>query len=135
MSSENAKAYFREYKRKKRLDPVYRELENQRQRKYRELNKEKTLLSGRNSEKKRRLRRYNISELEYNQLFIKQGSSCAICGTQSPTTKSWHLDHCHKTNKVRGILCHHCNLMLGNAKDNIQTLENGILYLKGFSNE
>lgn len=135
MSSENAKTYFREYKRKKRLDPIYREQEAQKQREYRATNKEKTLLSGRNSERKRRLRRYNISELEYNQLFTNQRFCCAICGTQSPTTKSWHLDHCHKTGKVRGILCHHCNLMLGNAKDNLQTLEKGILYLKGFSNE
>jgi hypothetical protein len=39
---------------------------------------------------------------------------CALCGTDKPGgNKGWHLDHCHKSKKVRGVLCCGCNLRLG----------------------
>lgn len=41
---------------------------------------------------------------------------CDVCG-RTPTNKGLHFDHCHKTGKFRGWLCHHCNIGLGNAKD------------------
>lgn len=40
------------------------------------------------------------------------------------------MDHNHKTEKFRGMLCSHCNRGLGNFKDNIEILEQAILYLK-----
>jgi hypothetical protein len=40
------------------------------------------------------------------------------------------LDHCHKKNKVRGIICRDCNFGLGNFKDNIKTLIKAIKYLR-----
>lgn len=60
--------------------------------------------------------RYGITIKQRDQLFLDQGSLCAICMINA--TVRWHLDHCHKTNKIRGILCHHCNVLLGFAKDN-----------------
>jgi alpha-amylase/alpha-mannosidase (GH57 family) len=74
-------------------------------------------------------RTYGITIEEYEALFIQQGESCAICyNTSSATT--WHLDHDHKSSKVRGILCHNCNLMIGHAKDNISTLKRAMAYLE-----
>lgn len=87
----------------------------------------------RKSERKRRLKKYGLTEDEYNQLFDRQGCVCAICSSNdSGSIKGWHLDHCHTTDKVRGILCHGCNLMLGNSADDPIVLEKGAAYLRKF---
>mgnify|MGYP002345384244 CR=1 FL=1 len=58
--------------------------------------------------------------------------NCPICFSEKPqinNRKYFLVDHCHKTNKVRGLLCYLCNSMLGKAKDNIDILNNAIKYL------
>lgn len=75
--------------------------------------------------------RYGITLQQKNELLSSQGECCAIC--QSPSAGSgtgWHLDHCHDSNKVRGVLCAPCNIMLGGARDNVETLARAISYLK-----
>ena len=63
-------------------------------------------------------------------LFADQGFRCAACPATTPgSKKGWHLDHNHQTGKVRGILCHHCNVSLGMAKDSIPRLQGLIDYL------
>ena len=59
---------------------------------------------------------------DYEALLNKQNGVCAICETPSLTIKGLHVDHNHETGTVRWILCHHCNVMLGLAKDNPLTL-------------
>jgi hypothetical protein len=131
MGSKASTEYYREYRRKKRLDPIYKEKELQRQRDYRKANLEKVREATKKSERKRRLVRYGLTEDAYTTMFLGQGCKCAICGTDTPgNSRDWHVDHDHISGKVRGILCHHCNLMLGNAKDNMDTLYKGILYLE-----
>ena len=77
------------------------------------------------------LRKYGLTQLEWDALFERQGRCCAICKTTKPSDKTgWHTDHCHITNMVREILCGHCNRGLGSVKDNIKLLENMIAYLK-----
>jgi len=44
----------------------------------------------------------------------------------------WHLDHCHKSKKIREWICSHCNRGLGGFKDNIGSLENAIKYLQQY---
>jgi hypothetical protein len=44
----------------------------------------------------------------YDRLLGEQGGVCAICGNP-PKTRRLHIDHDHKTGKVRGLLCHRCN--------------------------
>ena len=52
-------------------------------------------------------------------LLASQGNVCAICGAGEPGSKAgWNLDHCHKTNRVRFVLCAHCNRGLGAFRDN-----------------
>lgn len=41
-----------------------------------------------------------------------------------------YIDHCHKTNQVRGLLCFSCNSALGHFKDNVESLKKAIKYLK-----
>ena len=75
-----------------------------------------------------------ISRTDQEALFASQNAQCAICGDEITFVKG-HLDHCHKTGKVRGFLCHWCNHIIGNAKDDPARLESAIRYLDGHSDE
>jgi hypothetical protein len=69
--------------------------------------------------------KYGITIEEWDLMFLVQGSRCAnrLCGAiYSNTMKGWHLDHCHLTGKIRGILCSNCNIALGHAQENEQRL-------------
>lgn len=76
-------------------------------------------------------RNFNLTQVQWEELFTAQGNLCAICRTDQPGGGHfWSTDHDHKTKMVRGILCHHCNLILGHAKDNPATLLAAIAYLR-----
>lgn len=76
-------------------------------------------------------RNYGITPEQKQELFERQRGVCAACGTDQPgSRKGWHLDHCHSTKQVRGILCHPCNLSLGHVKDSIERLQQLIAYLQ-----
>lgn len=81
--------------------------------------------------KKVRLRylkaRYGITLEEYSQMFDRQKGLCAIC--QKPSEDRLHVDHCHATGKIRGLLCFKCNSMIGKANDEIAILQRAIQYL------
>lgn len=75
--------------------------------------------------------RYGITVEQYDEILKKQKGVCAICGqTNEIFNKRLAIDHCHKTNKIRGLLCDSCNNILGRAKDNIYLLLGCIEYLK-----
>lgn len=73
-----------------------------------------------------------MSIADYNDLYKKQNGRCAICPRELPEgfSKHIHIDHNHETGVVRGLLCGTCNLMLGHAKDDIETLLKAVEYLK-----
>lgn len=75
-------------------------------------------------------RAYGITPEEKQEIFAAQGSCCAICGTTDNRGREWHTDHCHTTKRVRGVLCNHCNLMLGHARDNPDVLTKASNYLR-----
>ena len=73
---------------------------------------------------------HSMTEEEFNELFAEQKGKCAICGKhQSEFKKALHIDHCHKTGKLRGLLCSNCNTGIGLFKDDIENLKCAILYL------
>jgi hypothetical protein len=75
--------------------------------------------------------KYGLTEDDYNTLLIKQNHKCAICEATAPNGMGkWHVDHCHTTGKVRGLLCMSCNIMLGKAKDSLEILQKAINYLQ-----
>jgi len=79
----------------------------------------------------KRIKKYGLTEEQYNQLFADQKGCCAICGKhQTEFSRSLAIDHCHTTEEVRGLLCKDCNLMLGFAKDKVEILLAAIEYLK-----
>ena len=77
-------------------------------------------------------RSFGISLLEYRDMFAKQGERCAICGTKEGKN-SMPLDHDHKTNKNRTILCHWCNKGLGQFFDDADKLRKAADYLDSWA--
>jgi hypothetical protein len=76
-------------------------------------------------ENKEKIRNRGIKKkygIEFTGEFKKQKSRCAICKIKAHGGKGWHVDHDHNTGKYRGILCHFCNVGLGNFRDNVKTL-------------
>lgn len=63
---------------------------------------------------------------KWDALFQKQSGKCAIC---EKSKKLLHVDHCHTTNVVRGLLCYNCNNGLGRFKDCIDYLNRALAYL------
>ena len=67
----------------------------------------------------------------YFDLLSLQNNKCAICETEFGTTnKKFSVDHCHKTNLIRGLLCVRCNFGIGYFLDDILSLQNAIKYLQ-----
>ena len=71
--------------------------------------------------------RYGLTKQVYETLLSSQNNLCAICKMPN---KKLNVDHCHKTNEVRGILCNKCNFLIGLAGDNKIILQNAVTYLK-----
>lgn len=92
----------------------------------RELDPTKTARIARNSALKAN---YGITICEYDAMFKKQHGKCAVCNEKYG--KTLHVDHCHQTNIVRGLLCQKCNMAIGLLQDSVKLLNRAILYLKG----
>lgn len=81
---------------------------------------------------RRTLSRYGITMDTYDNMLVSQGGTCAICRTDQVGGRGglFHIDHCHATGKVRGLLCHNCNIGLGAFKDKPIVMSNAIQYLR-----
>lgn len=82
---------------------------------------------------------YNITADQLQDLFNLQEGLCAICHskislfarkTNNLTIPQAVIDHCHETDKIRGLLCNNCNRAIGLFQDNIQILISAAKYLK-----
>lgn len=74
-------------------------------------------------------RKYSLSLEEWDEMLLNQGAQCAICGLE----KWLCVDHCHVTNKVRGLLCSGCNMALGVFKDSFKMLHAAANYMEKHS--
>lgn len=87
------------------------------------------------------LKKYNLSEQEFNKMFLEQHGKCLICKTEMilGTNKGKSVccvDHCHKTHNVRALLCHECNTLIGKIENNSNVRKyiiNVIKYLRTFN--
>lgn len=75
-----------------------------------------------------RYKKYDITKEDFDNIQTKQLGLCGIC--TKPLLSEGHIDHCHKTGRVRGILCGNCNKAIGLLEDNPVFLTNAINYLK-----
>lgn len=75
-------------------------------------------------------RLYGITLEQYNVMAAEQQHLCGLCREPAGTARRMHVDHDHETGQIRALLCHHCNLLLGNAKDSVVRLRQAITYLE-----
>lgn len=76
-------------------------------------------------------RRYRITSHIYYTILRKQKGGCALCECKEGRKGGrLFIDHCHKSKKVRGLLCTKCNSILGMANDRVDLLRKAIKYLK-----
>lgn len=83
--------------------------------------------------KHQRMYKYGLSEDDFNSLVLNSNNSCMICRKEFTKESRYTVacvDHCHTTEKIRGLLCHKCNKGLGAFSDRVDLLENAIRYLK-----
>lgn len=87
------------------------------------------------------MRTYGITRNDYEKMEKAQGYKCAICNSEgfligeNNHSAKLAVDHCHKSGKVRKLLCHNCNRALGLLQENISNFEAAISYLKEHSTE
>lgn len=74
---------------------------------------------------------YDVTFDEYEEMLERQGNKCAICESRIGNSRASRLfiDHCHRTNLVRGLLCSSCNHGLGLFKDSPKLLQKATQYL------
>lgn len=82
-------------------------------------------------EKKNKMyNKFKITIREYNEMLLNQNNQCFLCfKTPEENKKALAVDHCHKTGKIRGLLCSKCNLGLGLFNDNVNIMEKAIKYI------
>ena len=77
---------------------------------------------------------YGITLEEAKELLVSQSNACALCEKEVSWlpgfSASAHVDHCHSTGKVRGILCGSCNTALGKLGDSVESITKVLNYLK-----
>jgi hypothetical protein len=71
--------------------------------------------------------KYGLTTEQFNELLHQQNHACGIC--ERPFHRTPHIDHCHVTGLVRGLLCHTCNVGLGHFDDNPALLVKAARYL------
>jgi hypothetical protein len=80
------------------------------------------------------MQNYGITPEQYYEMLDRQNGVCAICS--QPETKKWDgetirlaVDHCHKTNHIRGLLCFACNIAIGFLGDDFERVRKAADYL------
>lgn len=125
------KEHYLEWLRQDRL------INPEKHKKWKNISKEK---QGRNWRRKEAMDKYGFTIENYEKMLEVQNNLCAIC-FKSETRKSRTegniarlcVDHCHKTNIVRGLLCSDCNTGIGKLNDSIETLQSAINYLNKYA--
>ena len=87
-------------------------------------------------------KKYGITQSQYTEMYKEQKGICLICERAmdhqngTPALGSGRgsanclIDHCHKTGRVRGLLCFHCNTALGHLQDDVVRMERMINYVR-----
>jgi hypothetical protein len=80
------------------------------------------------------LRKYGITNTQFAELLASQQGRCKICRIEE-NGRTWHVDHCHESGVVRGILCDKCNRGLGHFNDSAEVLRRAADYLEAAASD
>jgi hypothetical protein len=130
---EVRRKYHREYERRRRSNPELAEKQKAACKRWYEKRYRGDPVWRENKNRRRVLSKYNFSLEEFNRILHGQDGACAVCKEVKHIEekgKRLHVDHCHATGKIRGLLCSSCNITLGHAKDNVTRLKSLIGYLE-----
>ena len=106
---ERQRKYDREYQARRRLEPEFRQRRNEFE----------------------MVRKYGMTMDDFDAMLASQGGVCAICGgAHRGSGARFHVDHDHKTKKVRGLLCGKCNTAIGLLNDDPDRAERAAAYLR-----
>lgn len=112
------------------LNTLCRDCSNKKSKRYYLLNKQmhikKVAVYKSNHKAKVIASRLKINESEVQAILDASNSLCAICHRKTKLV----VDHCHSSNKVRGLLCNSCNKGLGFFEDNVERLSSAIKYIE-----
>ena len=75
-------------------------------------------------------KKYGITEADFERMKVEQGEVCKICGGPPNGKGTFHVDHDHKTGKIRGLLCHKCNTALGLFNDDPSLMAKAAEYVQ-----
>lgn len=76
------------------------------------------------------LKRYGLTQRDVSTIEAEQGGKCPICSRLLAEVARTHIDHCHDTGRVRGILCSECNTGIGKLRDDPELLRRAVAYLE-----
>lgn len=134
LQTEKGKAYIKRHNRtgaerqrryRERHGDRYREMHAREQREWR------ATAEGKRQKKNLALKKaYGITLEQFEAIAKLQGGKCAICAGVLDMGFFTHVDHCHATGDVRGLLCSPCNTSLGCFKDSVEMLQRAISYLE-----
>lgn len=78
--------------------------------------------------------KYKMEVEQYDEMFTRQGGCCAICGYKpdkfAEKENKLYVDHNHKTDRVRGLLCMNCNSALGHLNEDLTIIKKAIEYIE-----
>ncbi len=74
-------------------------------------------------------RAYGIAGEDWARMYQAQAGKCAGCQERFKSDRETHVDHCHETGRIRGLLCSPCNVAVGLVKDSAETLRRLAEYL------
>lgn len=133
LSSEKKADLVRIYRERRAVDPRYRGYLLRGTKKWQANNPDHV----RAYRKFRRLKiEYGISVVSYLNMLHLQNQRCLVCKTSfddvavQDSRLARHVDHDHSTGKLRGVLCHYCNVMIGHASESPAVLRKAADYLE-----
>lgn len=85
---------------------------------------------GKTNRKREIVKRHGLTLEQYDEMFLIQNGICYICGEVNPSGNRLHVDHNHKTGRVRKLLCTRCNILIGYLEKDDEVARKARKYLK-----